>query len=255
MKKIAVLSLLFLLGINLFAQNPNTITISGKVTDFDGNPINNSAVVLMDRNFNPIHMTFSDEAGYYALENVEKGRYMALLAIRFNEYPRAKQMFGIDAVAEDDMRLQFWAWNVIADRDLTINPRYHRLELYGFQVFEVWGAGPHLMAYVRPMSLGKILAYENWENRLEEMDISVELEDIEFKIYAGNEPLTIRSVETFIEYSGEGQAGIRGFVLQFDRPRELTTDNFHVFRIEGTHHAFGVEKGENLYFFELNRHK
>ncbi|MCL2413691.1 MAG: carboxypeptidase regulatory-like domain-containing protein [Bacteroidales bacterium] len=257
MKKIAVLSLLFLLGINLFAQNPNTVTISGRVTDFDGNPIDNSAVVLMSSTFSPIHMTFSDEDGYYKIEDVEKGMYKSLLALRFNEYPHARRLFGIEPVAEDDMNFQFWAWNVIADRDLTINARRHRLELYGFRVFQVWGAGPYLMAYVRPMSLGRILTYENWQEKdPNEKNSSVEPEDIEFKIYAGNEPLTIRSIQPLIEFAGENEFGITAFLLQFDLPTEpAATDRYIIFRLEATHHAFGGERGENIYFWEFNRHK
>ncbi|MDR0732925.1 MAG: hypothetical protein LBF08_02515 [Dysgonamonadaceae bacterium] len=32
--------------------------------------------------------------------------------------------------------MEFWAWNVIADTDLTIN---HRLELYGTTIFRIEG--------------------------------------------------------------------------------------------------------------------
>ncbi|MCL2682845.1 MAG: carboxypeptidase-like regulatory domain-containing protein [Bacteroidales bacterium] len=258
--QIALFSLIFILGINLFAQNENTITISGQVTDFNGNPIDNSAIILMHKNFNPAHITFSDETGHYTMEGVEKGQYIGLFAMRLNEYPRALEMFGIETVPEDDMRLEFWAWNVIADKDLTINPRYHRLELYGFQVFEILGGSPYLMAYVRPMSLGKILlhekdVYSNKEEAENVIDVSVELKDIEFKIYVGNEPLTIHSVQPLVEYHGEKEQPMTAFFLQFDRPKEFSNTDYLIFRIEATHNAFGVEKGENLYFYELKKYK
>ena len=232
----------------MFAQNDNTVTISGQVTDFAGNPIDSSAVVLMQRNFNPAHMTFSDENGHYKLEGVEKGQYIALLAIRLNEHPLSKQLFGIEPVSAENLRLEFWAWNVIVDRDLTINPRYDRLELYGFRVFEVIGGPPYLMAYVRPMSVGKFVETGNIEN------ISVDPNDIEFQLFADNEPLTVRSVQTIYEFTGEGEKPLTAFIIQFDRPKSFS-GNYCIFRIEATHNAFGGEKGENLYFFELINYK
>jgi len=253
-KQLSLFSLMFFLEINLFAQNGNTITISGQVTDFDGNPIDSSVVQLKRKDFSTAYETYSNENGYYTLENVEKGQYMAMFAMRLKEYPRA------NAVSEEDMRLEFWAWDVIAEKDLTMNPRYHRLELYGFHVFEVLGGAPYLMAYVRPMSLSKYIAYEkdvylDKEKSEKVSDISVELKDIEFKLYAGNEPLTIHSVQSLIEYEGENNQNMRAFFLQFDRPKNFSGDDYCIFRIEATHSAFGVEKGENLYFYELKKYK
>jgi hypothetical protein len=252
MKQLFLLSLVLLLGINLFAQNGNTITISGQVTDFEGNPIDSCIVQLYHADFSTAYATYSDKSGHYALENVEKGQYASMYVIRPKEYPRE------NAVAEEDMRLEFWAWNVIADRDLTINPRYHRLELYGFTVFEVRGGYPALMAYVRPMSLGKYLSagkdtYLDKSKSAKSTDITINPEDIEFKIYAGDKPLKIYSVQSLVEYHGDNQPG-GGFFLQFERPKEKP-DKYCVFRLEATHHAFGGEKGENVYFYEIKDYK
>jgi len=253
-KIIVVTVLCLFLGINLFAQSGNTITISGQVTDFDGNPIDSSLVKLIHKDFSTAYETYSNEMGYYTLENVEKGQYMAMFAMRLKEYPR------VNAVSEEDMRLEFWAWNVIADKDLTINPRYHRLELYGFQVLEVLSGAPYLMAYVRPMSLSKYIAYGkdvylDKEKSEKVSDISIELKDIDFKIYAGNEPLSIHSVQSLVEYIGENNQSIKAFFLQFDRPKEFSVGDYCIFRIEAIHNAFGIEKGENLYFYEFKKYK
>jgi hypothetical protein len=253
MKQLLLLSLVLLLEINLFAQNGSTITISGQVTDFEGNPIDSCMVQLMHKDFSTAYYTYSDKAGHYTLKDVEKGKYMAMYALCPKEYPRE------NAVPEEDMRLEFWAWNVIADKNLTINPRYHRLELYGFQVFEVMGSGPYLMAYVRPMSLGKYISYSKDvyldKSEAEKVaNISVQTNDIEFKLYADNEPLTIHSVQSVEEYGGENNQSITGFFLQFDRPKKIP-DSYCIFRIEATHKLFGGEKGENLYFYELKDYK
>ena len=251
-KRLSVFLFLCILGINLFAQNENTITISGQVTDFDGNPIDSCDVELMYKDFSSAYDTYTDSTGHYILKGVEKGKYMALSAIRGKDYPRS------NAVPEEDMRLEFWAWNVIADRDLTINLRYHRLELYGFQVFEIMGGAPYLMAYVRPMSLGKVISYGKDvyldKSKGEKTDISVQPDSIDFKIYADDKPLTIHSVQPLVEYEGESNQPIRAFFLQFDRPKTFTGD-YCIFRIEATHNALGIEKGESLYFYEFKKYK
>lgn len=54
--------------------------------------------------------------------------------MRINEDPRLQQ------VSHDDMKLEFWAWNVIADHDITLNIRYDKLELYGTTAFLEYGA-------------------------------------------------------------------------------------------------------------------
>jgi hypothetical protein len=210
-------------------------------------------VELLHKDFSAAYKTYSDKTGHYELTGVEKGKYMAMDAIRLKEYPRT------DAVPEKDMRLEFWAWNVIADRDLTINPRYHRLELYGFQVFEVYGGPPYLWAYVRPMSLGKYLSYPKEvyldKQKSEEVsDITVQQGDIDFKIFAGDEPLIIHSVQSVNEYCGEREKAERGFFLQFARLQKKS-DSYCVFRIEATHKMFSEEKGESLYFYELKNYK
>jgi len=253
-KRLSLFLFVCILGINLFAQNENTITISGQVTDFDGNPIDSCDVELMYKDFSSAYDTYTDSTGHYILKGVEKGKYMALSVLRGKDYPRS------NAVPEENMRLEFWAWNVIANKDLTINPRYHRLELYGFQVFEVFGGAPYLMAYVRPMSLGKYISYGKDvyldKSKMEKMsDISVQPDSIDFKIYAGDEPLTIHSIQPILEYEGESNQPMRAFFLQFDRPKEFSGDNYCIFRIEATHNAFGIEKGENLYFYEFKKYK
>ncbi|MBD5312152.1 MAG: carboxypeptidase regulatory-like domain-containing protein [Bacteroides sp.] len=73
--------------------------------------------------------TLSDANGYYRLDSVPKGRYAAIAAMPVNEYPRMQQ------VPLEDMKLEFWVWNVILDNDLTLNIRYDKMELYGTKAF------------------------------------------------------------------------------------------------------------------------
>jgi hypothetical protein len=243
------LSILFCYALGTcYAQGDRTITISGRAMDFNGNPIDSCLVAVFYPDFSTAYSAYTNKDGYYAIPNVSKGKYMAIYAIRPKEYPRELK------VAEEDMRLEFWAWNVIADRDLTINPRYHRLELYGTTVFKENGGYPSMMIYTRPMSLGRMLSYgqEMWEDKkrseTEEVDISVEPDDIEFKVYADHIPVTIQSVQPVKEYVGGRRQ--MAYLIYIDLP-DRQPDKYAVFRVEAFNRAYGGEKGENVYFYEM----
>ena len=214
-----------------FSQN---ISISGKVTDFEGNPIEGCFIDLKHADFTSAYSTYSDKNGNYELENVEKGNYLALFALRMNEYPTAKQ------VLEADMRLEFWAWNIIADRDLVINPRYHKLELYGTVATKMQNG---YMIYFRPMSLTNFLANSN---------VSVAPENLKVNIFADEEPLKINAIQAVEEYNEDMM--ITGYIIQVDKPKIVKDKPFIIFRVEAEN-IKDAEKGENLYFFEVKNYK
>lgn len=247
--KIKSLSLIMLF--NVFgicnAQN-NTITISGRVTDFEGSPIDSCRVDVLYSNFSRAYSVWSDKDGYYSIPNVKKGKYMAIYAIRPKEYPRALK------VTEKDMKLEYWAWNIIADKDLTINPRYHRLELYGTTAFKQNGGYPTMMLYTRPMSLGRMLSYgediykDKGVAEKKQVDISAEPNEIEFKVYADDVPIAIRSIQPVEEYVGGRR--MMAYLLYVDLPKRKP-EKYCIFRIEAYNRAWGGEKGENAYFYEV----
>ena len=230
------------------AQNTNTITISGRAMDFDGNPIDSCIVKVLYSDFTIAYFTYTNKEGYYSIPDVVKGKYMAIYAIRPKEYPRELK------VAEKDMRLEFWAWNVVADKDLTINPRYNRLELYGTTVFKQNGGYPTMIIYTRPMSLGRLLSYgqDMWKDKkkadTEGGDISAEPENISFKVYADDIPVKIQSVQPVMEYVGGRRQ--MAYIIYTELPK-TRPDKYCIFRIEASNNAYGGEKGENLYFYEM----
>jgi len=252
MKKILVSFFLLAVFITTgFAQE--TISIKGRVTDYNGNPIDSCAVNLLYSGFSVAYETVTDKDGYYILDNVEKGRYLSLYALRLKEYPRE------DAVPDEDKRLEFWAWNVIADRDLTINPRYHRLELYGTNVFQVEGGYPGMMIYTRPMSTGKLLSFVkeivlDKAKAEQNADISVLPENFEVRVFADDEELTVNSIQSVIEYAGEENLPLRGFIINVDKPKGKPDKPYIIFRVEGYDKEYG-ERGENLYFYEIKNYK
>lgn len=109
MKKTLIYLLVLLFSVSAYAAD--IVRISGKVTDYNGNPIDSCTVLIYNPDFSEAYETASDSQGYYCLDSIPKGRYAAIAAMRINEYPRLQQ------VSHDDMKLEFWAWNVIADRE------------------------------------------------------------------------------------------------------------------------------------------
>ena len=55
-----------------------------------------------------------------------------MAAVDLDVYPHTS-----NGVSNEDQRLEFWAWDFIADRDTTINIRYHRMEVYGLHAFYI----------------------------------------------------------------------------------------------------------------------
>ncbi|WP_461256757.1 hypothetical protein [Treponema sp. R80B11-R83G3] len=138
---------------------------------------------------------------------------MALYVLRLEEYPRS------NAVPEENMRLEFWAWNIIAEENITINPHYEKLELYGTTVFETYGGYNGYFVYFRPMSLTKMLNYSK-----------------------------INSITQIKEYGGT--MSIMGYIVQVDAPERKTDKPYIVFRVEAENRE-NNEKDENIYFYEI----
>jgi hypothetical protein len=247
-----IFTLLFAAAALAGQAQENTVTISGRVTDFEGRPIDRCEVSLGHADFTDAYTAVTDKDGYYSIPNVVKGRYASLCAMRPDEYPRPPM------VPERDMRLEYWAWNIIADRDLTVNPRYHRLELYGTTVFKSWGGYPGVIIYTRPMSLGRHVSYganmygDKAASEEAQLDISAEPEDISFEVWADDVPLTVRSVQPVDEWVGGGRQ--KAYLIYADPPT-TKADGFRIFRLAAFNRAHGGEWGENAYFYEIPGYK
>lgn len=139
--KLITLLLAVLASVTL--QGQEKVTLSGKVTDFEGNPIDSAIIRVMDRDFKVPYLTYSRSDGTYSIM-VEKGVYNCVYATKISEYRKTK--------------LEYWAWNVPLMENLEINPQYNNMEIYGINAFE-----PQItpyetyMIYFRPMSLKKII--------------------------------------------------------------------------------------------------
>ena len=154
--KLILLFILFFLYSAGYAQQRDSVTIRGQVTDYNGQPIDSCSIFWQSPSFDDIKQAITDKNGYYTTR-IPKGKYQSMGAINMSTYPHTVK----PGLAEKDQRLEFWEWNFIADRDTTLNIRYHRMEVYGLRIFHIPGGMPTYQIYVRPMSLTRTLQWQN----------------------------------------------------------------------------------------------
>ena len=112
--------------------------ISGYVTDKLGNPIPDAQVELKNESFESVYITRSDINGFYSI-NASDDRFPFITAV--SEYA--------------EKYLEFWGHNIDLTRELNLNIKFDKIEIYGLNAFSVKGAYPALNVYFRPMSLEK----------------------------------------------------------------------------------------------------
>lgn len=246
MKKTLVYLLVLLFSVSAYAAD--IVRISGKVTDYNGNPIDSCTVLIYNPDFSEAYETASDSQGYYCLDSIPKGRYAAIAAMRINEYPRLQQ------VSHDDMKLEFWAWNVIADRDITLNIRYDKLELYGTTAFLEYGGRQELLIYTRPMSVTKVLAYQNFVDKGDAEKnsiVTVEPQFMTFEVYVDGKPLEIYSTQPLTMKNKDNSVGDDiCYMLQVEMPQDIYSHSTpYEIRVVG-HNSQYNEHGESVYYLE-----
>lgn len=142
-----------------YAQQQNSVTIRGRVTDYNGQPIDSCAIDWQNHSFDIVKKAFTDKNGYYSTR-IPKGKYQSMAAINMSTYPHTVK----PGLPEADQRLEFWAWDFIADRDTTLNIQYNRMEAYGLRVFHIPGGMPTYQIFVRPMSLTRFFEWKKETN-------------------------------------------------------------------------------------------
>jgi hypothetical protein len=217
-----------------------TVKISGRVTDFDGRPIEGATIELKNSRFDNAAEGVSDKDGRYALV-VPKGTYMALAAVK--DY-RVKS-------------LEYWAWTVPAERDLEIDPRFDRLEVYGINAWRPQGGYASYQIFFRPMSLTRtvkaVTEAGGMENlgKLPVIDIAPELTADDIQITIDGQPVKVLQVNRVREASGLNQH-LFGYLVQVPLPDKKPTAEYFPITITLTDRATG-EKGEGCLFFRPAR--
>lgn len=188
MKIALFIFILSFLVASLNAYTQKTIIIYRQVPNFEGISIDSSLMRFLSLDFEDVAITYFDKNGFYKQENLEKDKYIAMYVMRLKEYQH------INIVPERNMRLKLWMLDIIADRELTLNPNCQKLELYGTAVFMSLGAYPGLFIYFRPMSLTKSLSYSKdvYRNKKEtekHSDFSIKPSHLKAKIFADSKEL------------------------------------------------------------------
>lgn len=251
MIRLIITTMLSVAAISVSAQK--YVTISGRVTDYDGNPVDSCNVMLYNPDFTAAYEAVSDSLGNYKLDSVAAGRYACIYAMRIKEYPRMQQ------VPPEDMKLEFWAWNVLADRDLELDIRYHKLELYGTTAFLEYGGRQEMLIYTRPMSVTKAISYLNYMDKAmaeKESKVTVEPEYMQFEVYADGNPLSILSVQHLSLPNYSNPINDDCYLIQTSLPADLRrhSDRPYEIRVVG-HNIHDDEWGESVYYLEIPQYR
>lgn len=245
-----LLTIALLISANLLLAQ-SFVTISGRVTDYSGNPLDSCHVSLGNADFSTLFEVLTDSTGEYKMDSIPVGNYAAICSMRSKEYPRQLK------VPKEDMKLEFWAWNVIADRDITLDIRYGKLELYGTTAFFEYGGRQELLIYTRPMSVTKAISYQNFHDKadaeLNGPKVTVDPQFMEFEVYCDGNPLNIYSVQhlSFIQTNGNTQGNDDCYLIQAQIPSDIYNhwDRPYEIRVVGHNTEFD-EWGENVYYLE-----
>lgn len=246
--KANLLLLILTIGFNssLIAQTSqvitDSVTINGRVTDYDNRPLDNVSVSWARPDFSEVSVTLTDKNGNYSIR-IPKGKYHSMGALNMEEYIIAKS-----TLPDKDQRLEFWGWDFIADRDTTLNIQYHRMEAYGLRAFRIPGATPAYQIYVRPMSLTRAQAWMK-AGKPKEAILAPEPEQLKAVVWINGEEVPILMKQEIKEYFASDEWG-NAYLLTVDMPKNSNnTLPYNVFKVELTDLENG-DRGEAIYYME-----
>ncbi|HVP91393.1 MAG TPA: carboxypeptidase-like regulatory domain-containing protein [Terriglobales bacterium] len=226
---IVILGALPALGLRRPAEGP--VKVSGQVTDFKNQPVEGASVELKDARFETVAKAVSGKDGRYSLA-AAKGRYMALTAVK-----------------DYQVRcLEYWAWNVPAERDLEINPRFDRIEVYAMNAWRPQGAYPSYQVYFRPMSLARtgaaVMKARGMEGlkKVPLIDIAPDLGAGDVEARVDGERVDVIRVNKVREASGPAQDMV-AYLIQVSLPKAPPAGDWVVIDLTLSDRATG-EKGE-----------
>ena len=263
--RIMFMTLAAIVSLGTMAQtSSDSIIVHGRVTDFNVVPIDSCSVCWMNEQFETITQAISDSNGFYTA-TIRKGIYNSVAAIYEPSYTHNASINGLP---ESNHRLEFWAWNFIADRDTTLNIRYHRMEAYGIHAFYIPGAVPTFQIYVRPMSLTRTLEWMKKQKpktllhgedlrkvtqkpvtrdaRLSHLAPS--LSEIVVRVEIDGEDVDVLHKQEIEEYVNANET-MNAYLLTVNRPHNLTNRPYWVIKVELSDLQNG-DCGEGLYYME-----
>ena len=236
---------IFLFAPSGFAQSANdSVTVQGIVSDFEGNPVDSCSVMWKNSSFGNVVEVLTDSLGHYSAR-VPKGKYRSMAAVRMDRYPHTASK----AVSDKEQRLEFWAWDFIADRDTVVDIRYHRLEAYGLHAFEIVGGAPTYQIYVRPMSLTRFQKISRGEQaQTGGMLLAPSPARLNVDVWIDGEKVGVIAKQEIREYLST-ENYINACLLTVSRPKQPGHSPYRIFRVELEDLDTG-DRGEGLYYME-----
>ncbi|MDR1056123.1 MAG: hypothetical protein LBL90_09980 [Prevotellaceae bacterium] len=187
-------------------------TISGRITDFDGNPFKGFFRAAPDDFPNSISV-WADNEGYYNITLPERS---------YNTYYSDDHTYGMSS-------LEYWGWRMIVDRDETIDIAIGNGEVYNLHAWSSNGGYSTFFLYFRPMVLPKALLPEEkytsainiGANSYNNINIAPELSEKDITVKVNGEKLDIISLQPVYE-TGRGSDGnfsMNAYLVQVERPK------------------------------------
>jgi hypothetical protein len=209
------------------------IEISGKVTDFNNNPIEGAEIDIKNDKFETVYQTYSKKKGEYRLY-VQQGTYLALAACK--DYKTKN--------------LEYWAWNIPCYHNLRLNVHINGIEIYAMNAFFPQGAYPSLIIYFRPMSLKRakkagIIEVPKAKTLIE---IAPDLSKNNMDLQINDKSVDILEINRVREFAGNNQS-IIGYLIQCDLPENwLNSEYLRIRMILSDTET--KEKGEGCLFWK-----
>lgn len=222
------------------SAGPEMIIVTGRVTDYAGNPLDSVTVGWLNPAFSGQYYATTDADGRYAAR-IPKGRYAYAGGIDMAEYPNAGSV-----LPAAEQRLEYWHWNFLAERDTVSDFRYHRLEVYGVNAFQIQGAAPGYTLYFRPMSLTRSQRWERAGRPAGNAALAPPIDSARIEVTIDGERVAVRMAQQVKEYFGEGSWS-GAYLLFVDRPKENSAvKNFRIVMED----LGNGDKGEAIYTLE-----
>lgn len=167
----------------------DTVTVSGTVAYADGSPAADCRVLVLHPGFEPLARTRCDDDGRYRLR-LAPGSYNGI------------------AILDDgygETTLEFWAWNVDASRDLTVDALIDRLEVYNLAVWNSKGGSQSFFVSFRPMSLDRVaeggqepeLRHVPGRGQVAVIDLAPDLGPDDVEVLVDGEPTAVEMLQWY----------------------------------------------------------
>lgn len=168
---------------------------------------------------------------------VEKGRYMALYVCK--DY--------------SVKNLEFWAWNLVVDEDMTIDARIHGLEVYAINAFLIQREPSSMQIYFRPMSLERMKrgGGKDKVRALPLVDIAPRLKADDISVTVNGEAVKVLALSRLPEWVADKQ-DIWAYLMQTTLPAHQDNATWKIcLTLRDTETK---EQGEGCLFWEKPRY-